>query len=56
MLNAAGEIGNGHDGTELPTANKGKQRAGSNSAIQNNKFDARTIVKDSSKVNKAAWI
>ena len=52
----AGEIGNGHDGVELPAANKSKQRAGPNLTALNSKIDIRTAIKDASKVNKAAWI
>lgn len=52
--NVLGEIGNGHDGVDLPLASKAKQKAGPSSAALN-KIDAKTAAKDS-RVNKAAWI
>ncbi len=53
---AAGEIGNGHDGAEVPAANKSKQRAGPISTVLTSKLDPRTAVKDANRINKAAWI
>ena len=52
---AAGEIGNGHDGLELPVMTKTKPKAAPGSAALGSKLDKSTI-KEANKVNKAAWI
>ena len=52
---AAGEIGNGHDGLELPVMTKTKPKAAPGSAALGSKLDKFTI-KEANKVNKAAWI
>lgn len=55
MHATAGEIGNGHDGAELPAMTKMKPRAAVSSAALGSKFDKFTI-KEANKINKAAWI
>lgn len=52
---AAGEIGNGHDGVDLPTMSKIKPKGAPGSAALNSKLDKITV-KEINKVNKAAWI
>ena len=51
----AGEIGNGHDGAELSTLTKAKQKGPLTSALLSGKLD-RTSTKDANRINKAAWI
>ena len=52
---AAGEIGNGHDGVEMPVMTKAKPKAAPSLAALSSKLEKFTI-KEANKVNKAAWI
>lgn len=53
-VGAAGEIGNGHDGVEMPLI-KNKPKGLPSSAALSSKLD-RIAIKEANKASKAAWI